>query len=355
MNFWKGFLVGIVALTSFSGEAQDRVLNGETAEQGDYPWMCSIVVGSGLKGCSAVLVHPNWVLTAGHCDPGLDGSGYPLIDKVAVNSILSYPPYSSGSEVHEVSYLLLHEDYSFSTNEGPDLALIRLETASNITPIALATPAEASLYAPGSSLGVLGWGMTESSLDTDTLMVGNCSVIDYDTCNYLSDYYNLNEGGNICAGYFEGETVGGGAMGDSGGPLFVNSEEPLLVGIVSGGDTTLTTANSPGIYTLIPEYIDWINSTIAEDAASIQETVNQELVVRQVGEKRIELRLSSESMNGYEIHLFSASGEVLMSDQVFSSTIELDCRDFSDGLYFVHLSRTDSFEAFQTKFVVGDF
>jgi hypothetical protein len=46
---------------------QPRIIGGTDAEQGQYPYMVSVVANSGTHDCGGVLVAKDVVLTAAHC------------------------------------------------------------------------------------------------------------------------------------------------------------------------------------------------------------------------------------------------------------------------------------------------
>ncbi|KAF8763866.1 Transmembrane protease serine 11A like protein [Argiope bruennichi] len=66
----------------------------------------------------------------------------------------------------------------------------------------------------------------------------------------------------VCAGHAEGGHDS--CQGDSGGPLAYADEKNTwnLAGIVSTGGAVCGDKEQPGIYTLVPYYIDWIENTI---------------------------------------------------------------------------------------------
>jgi len=65
----------------------------------------------------------------------------------------------------------------------------------------------------------------------------------------------------FCAGYLEGGKDG--CQGDSGGPLICAVENrPVLIGITSWGHGCAE-VNSPGVWTKVSDYTNWIEENIA--------------------------------------------------------------------------------------------
>ena len=99
---------------------------------------------------------------------------------------------------------------------------------------------------------------------------------------YNAQFVPLDDA-QICAGFKEGQrdscrvscvpfarrrstitrTSSSSSQGDSGGPLMLQNsrEQWAVVGIVSFG-RGCGRLNSPGIYTRVPDYVDWIMATV---------------------------------------------------------------------------------------------
>ena len=87
-------------------------------------------------------------------------------------------------------------------------------------------------------------------------------VVDLNACR---EKYDVDEK-NLCAG---GEIAKDSCSGDSGGGLFSNLNDPFdgketrweVVGIVSFG-TNLCGNGTPGVYTRVSQYLQWIEDTM---------------------------------------------------------------------------------------------
>ncbi|XP_014476741.1 PREDICTED: trypsin-2-like [Dinoponera quadriceps] len=73
---------------------------------------------------------------------------------------------------------------------------------------------------------------------------------------------NINIETQVCAGLLEGGRDA--CKGDSGGPLICNGTQ---VGIISWGEGCAL-PNSPGVYSRVDFYLDWLNETIQRNGVS---------------------------------------------------------------------------------------
>ena len=76
----------------------------------------------------------------------------------------------------------------------------------------------------------------------------------------LDDFKSFDNRVEFCAG--DKNAGRDSCSGDSGGPLIcVHGMEPILYGVISWGDGCAR-KNSPGFYTKVTNYVEWINSVI---------------------------------------------------------------------------------------------
>jgi secreted trypsin-like serine protease len=261
---------------SFNSWSQGWIVGGQSAQEGQFPWIADIRAGGGHL-CGSSLIAPQWVLTAAHCcfdENGnvVDTSAYSFrFNTVRTNSI---SPNPSGGVVRTASKIFVHPQYDemqFFSN-GCDLALIKLnQPVSSITPIALPAMADTGIiYATGYPVKIAGWGLkdTTSLFPTpDTMKYCSTKVFDHTLC---SD----NVGGltyrAFCAGYKTGEEESGAAAGDSGGPVWIeNGNSKTLTGLVSGGVLPWTVNDRPGVFTKVAMFRPWIDSVMAANGGGI--------------------------------------------------------------------------------------
>ncbi len=361
----KKILLFTILLSSIQLIAQNdknnttmRVVGGTNAEVGDYPWMVSLNMNDGTAGCGASLIAPQWVLTAGHCITNdLGFPGIPLIDGVIINSIINDgSSLASFSELIDMEEIITHEDYAgiFGGGNGPDISLIRLKEPSTITPIEIATFSDSLSYGHLETGRVLGWGRSEvDDQPSDTLKTAEVIFFSPDSCATLyqaaaNSLYDANEGGNICAGYLSGTTPAGAASGDSGGPLVFQTANGTYkqVGVVSGGESQITTEDFPGIFTLVPKYTTWIDSIITnyELPTAITEIEEKSLSIVHFAGRHISIKGMNEQSE-YNINTYNISGQLVWSNQTKGSeNVQIPVFEYNPGIYIVKIqNRTEGF------------
>jgi len=233
-----------------------RVVGGADTEVNEYPWMVGLRHASSSRpSCGATLISSQWLVTAAHCvvdsfllDVAVLGEHDVTIDDESLITI----------DV-DVTEMIRHPDYSAITYNN-DIALLRL-----------ASPVDTSLYVPaclpkaGSDyvdklVWVLGWGRTQENGEvSDVLQELELKVVDDATCYEAMDGDTFADE-QICAG---GDLGKDGCQGDSGGPLAYNELDRWeLAGVTSWG-IGCAREGKYGVYTEVPNYLDWIIATIS--------------------------------------------------------------------------------------------
>ncbi|CAI9602875.1 unnamed protein product [Staurois parvus] len=245
-----------------------RIINGDSAELGNFPWQV-LLRTTGRGG--GILIGEYWVMTAAHVinkdeeNPDSVNNIHVFIGDTDVEKLISIGNLAV-REVHvHPSYISGYHDH--------DIALIRLKEPvimnENTSPICLPEDGDESLYDAGTVGYVSGFGMTERHKISDILKSVALPMVQRDKCRkqLVEKQRNMGPTSKIkkekftdnmfCAGYAEANKLQkDSCQGDSGGPFASISEDKwVATGIVSWG---ISCGVGYGYYTKVSNYIDWI-------------------------------------------------------------------------------------------------
>jgi trypsin len=273
-----------------SGERADLVgpdvVNGRDPRAGEFGYLASLRMttrSGAVYVCGGSFVSPTQVVTAAHCMFDPDGR-----DVVAVSVGPAEGRDKPGSHASAQS-VNVHRDYG-TRGDSHDIALVTVaQPFAGVDTVALPSPAQvASLTAGGAQVTSAGWGRTSSGGSAPReFLVADLTVIPNSVCANASGTYRVggvtydgigssfHESTMLCAG---GATAASQPIdtcqGDSGGPLVAGTgSSAVLVGVVSWGigcagmnDGDVLRWLTPGVYTRVGTYLDWLTAQGVEVA-----------------------------------------------------------------------------------------
>jgi len=250
MKYLYVFLIVVFTILRSNATPGSRIVGGDEAAEGQFPWMAAIYVTSSTGTttfCGGSLISPQFVITAAHCV--MNGASFTVY--LGSNSLSAT---DQNRVIISTTALYVNEDYE-DGNYDFDIALVDLQTQvplnDNITPISL----RQLFFAGGiANVTVSGWGeSTEGSQSlSDNLKYVTVEPLTTYDC---SNIYGLNF--TICgATYNEGICVG-----DLGSPMVFFAQEPQLIGIASFLSSEGCVGDSPAGYSPIYWSFDWITTT----------------------------------------------------------------------------------------------
>ncbi|WP_217215168.1 trypsin-like serine protease [Streptomyces sp. AC550_RSS872] len=241
--------LAIVSLQPVSAaHADQRVVGGTRAAQGEFPFMVRLSMG-----CGGALYTQQIVLTAAHCVSG-SGNNTSITATAGVVDLQS----TSGRVQVRSTKVLQAPGYN---GTGKDWALIKLAQPINLPTLKIATTTQ---YNTG-TFTVAGWGAaTEGGGQQRYMLKANVPFVSDAQCRSYSGYSGLVASEELCAGLPSGGVDT--CQGDSGGPMFRRdaSNAWIQVGIVSWG-IGCARPNAPGVYTEVSTFA----SAIASAASSL--------------------------------------------------------------------------------------
>ncbi|XP_040189612.1 chymotrypsinogen A-like [Rana temporaria] len=229
-----------------------RIVNGENAVSGSWPWQVSLQYTSGFHFCGGSLISSLWVISAAHC-------GVTTSHRVVLGEFDRSVNTEATLNI-AVARVFRHPNYNSNTIAN-DITLIKLATpatyTNRISPVCLA--ASADVFNGGERCVTTGWGYISASTQTTPSKLQQASLPLLTTANCQSYWGSKIQSTMICAGASGVSSC----MGDSGGPLVCqNNGAWTLAGIVSWGSSSCSTS-TPAVYARVTALRSWVDQTVA--------------------------------------------------------------------------------------------
>lgn len=227
----------------------NKIVGGSDAEEGSAPYQTSLQYNE-KHFCGGVIIHQQFVLTAGHCLSSLK----PRDIKISVGT----NDLSNGSIYYQPDKFIAHNRY-FKPTYHNDIGLVRLSRKVEFNDKVRLIEFSKNEIPLNSTLTLTGFGkLGVNKTSSDKLQKLDLNVIKNDDCNksykkYAPESVTIGAG-HVCT--FNKKTEGA-CGGDSGSPLTLDHQ---LVALVNAGIPCAE--GFPDIHARVSYFHDWIRSMI---------------------------------------------------------------------------------------------
>ncbi len=248
--------------------AQASIIGGHSASIAEFPSLAYLIGedATGAFSCTGTVVAPRVILTAGHCVENLEATALYPAGGFAVATGVANLKRIQTSQVSEVVQAVVFPGFTPKKLHG-DAGLLILAEPVAAPPLALASTADAALYAGGAPIDIAGWGQTNPRVPGGPaqLQAGSSVVLSPGECKaktkgFEPDYAPAQQ---VCAVDIPSKKSGA-CHGDSGGPAIAHRADgtSVEIGIVSTGGPNCNLA-LPNIFTRVDTVLPWVAGWVA--------------------------------------------------------------------------------------------
>jgi len=250
---------------------QNRIVNGEEARQGAWPW--AVILGRSRFGggfqvmCGGTLINEDTIVSAAHCFDSIPGQQGPNMVRLGDHDITTTADGASPVDI-SISRSIQHPGWNSNTLSD-DIAIVKLSrpvTYNNNIRRACLPDAYKGQDLPGllstNPPTIIGWGSTFSGGGPQNrLRQAKVPMVTQQQCaNAYAAISRVTIGDTkLCAGDGRRDTCNG----DSGGALLSDAigNSYAVVGVTSFG-VDCAREDFPGVYTRVDQYLDWIRQNM---------------------------------------------------------------------------------------------
>ncbi|XP_023328925.1 transmembrane protease serine 9 [Eurytemora carolleeae] len=254
-----------------------KIVGGFEAVPGSWPWQAYLKY-RGDFSCGGTLIHPEWVLSAGHC---FHGAAQPFEWTIVLGEF-DDTEVDGWEQTLEVSDIFVHPDYN-NHDIDYDFTLIKLakpvELNDHVAPACFPSEKDdlASTFPPGQVCIISGWGSInpEGNIWGPTLKQEYAQLWTNQECGeaYQPEWVTDRM---VCAGFHltgteDPERCASLGFGDSGGPLVCRHPDTgrwTHVGATSWADFCYPDSYTPGVFASTINMRDWIVETLETNMKS---------------------------------------------------------------------------------------
>lgn len=184
-------LIVLFGSASAKSRSGSKIVGGTAVKENAAPYMAALFYfEENVYGCGGAIIHPNFVLTAGHCFEEAEVGDVRIL--VGTNNL------KNGTNFHQVEEVIIHNRYSIPYLPHNDIALARVDKKFEFSPKVQPISFSKNEVPENAVLTLTGFGQTGNDKEvSDILQTIDVERISIEECNLPTDPLVFGEG-HLC-------------------------------------------------------------------------------------------------------------------------------------------------------------
>jgi len=225
---------------------QSRIVNGDEAKEGAWPWIVSLQTSGGFHFCGGSILTPTWILTASHCVDSRKNSPTSMRVVAGAHNIKSR---EGTQQKMTPKRIIMHQSYGVGGFLNADIALIELSSPLRLNSrvVRACVPQQGVYPKVGAQCYIAGWGRISYNprRSPEKLQQAKLPIMNNKGKEQVIAGHGVQGKANAC-------------QGDSGGPLMCLKSDGKSWQVEGAASYVYRGCYGISAYSPLNKYLSWV-------------------------------------------------------------------------------------------------